>query len=474
MQKMNKKIKLTKFKNMPISKKVTYLYTLFFCIVLFLISIFIVFNAWMYYSSVSKKEINDTATKVENYIKNGGEISKENLQKITDNKYIDIRVTLRDNKFFADTMKNPDEFPSLEPPMDNSGQKKKNNPDNRFHTKTISNQPYMFTHREVTYNNKVYDIGIFRTYSHEYSIMRNFVILFIIINIIAFFISYCAGKYIANKILKPIRNITETAENISINDLQKRIEVPETDDEIKKLIVTFNDMISRLDQSFEKQKQFVSDASHELRTPISVIQGYVNLIDRWGKSDTEVLDESISSIKYETEHMANLIKQLLFLARTDNKTQTAQLSPEDISIIAEDVVREATVMDPKIAIKFTGNGSVIANIDEHLIKQLMWIFVDNAIKYSADKPIIIDVNTGYENEKPFFTVTDKGIGMEQENINHIFDRFYRADQSRNKEIDGNGLGLSIAKWIIEQHNGHIDVVSEIGKGSCFKITFPKI
>ena len=93
---------------MPISKKVTYLYTLFFCIVLFIISILIVFNAWMYYSSVSKKEINDTATKVENYIKNGGEISKENLQKITDNKYIDIRVTLRDNKFFADTMKNPD------------------------------------------------------------------------------------------------------------------------------------------------------------------------------------------------------------------------------------------------------------------------------------------------------------------------------------------------------------------------------
>ncbi len=378
--------------------------------------------------------------------------------------YIDIRVTLRDNKFFADTMKNPDEFPSLEPPMDSSGQRKKNNPDNRFHTKTISNQPYMFTHREVTYNNKVYDIGIFRTYSHEYSI----------INIIAFFISYYAGKYIANKILKPIRNITETAENISINDLQQRIEVPETDDEIKKLIVTFNDMISRLDQSFEKQKQFVSDASHELRTPISVIQGYVNLIDRWGKSDTEVLEESISSIKYETEHMANLIKQLLFLARTDNKTQTAQLKPENISIIAEDVVREATVMDSKITIKFTGDNSVIANIDEHLIKQLMWIFVDNAIKYSADKPIIINVNTGYENEKPFFTVADKGIGMEQENINHIFDRFYRADQSRNKEIDGNGLGLSIAKWIIEQHNGHIDVVSAIGKGSCFKITFPKL
>ena len=153
--------------------------------------------------------------------------------------------------------------------------------------------------------------------------------------------------------------------------------------------------------------------------------------------------------------MANLIKQLLFLARTDNKTQTAQLKPENISIIAEDVVREATVMDSKITIKFTGDNSVIANIDEHLIKQLMWIFVDNAIKYSADKPIIINVNTGYENEKPFFTVADKGIGMEQENINHIFDRFYRADQSRNKEIDGNGLGLSIAKWIIEQHNGHM-------------------
>ncbi len=470
---MNKKNTLNKFKNMPISKKITYLYTLFFCLVLFIISILIVFNAWMYYSSVSKKEINDTATKVEEYIKGGGEISKENLQKLTENKYIDIRVTVKDDKFFAETMKNPNDFPLLDPPNDDNNPNDKKNYD-KFHTKKISNQPYMFTHREVQYNNKTYDIGIFRTYSHEYTIMRNFVILFIIINIIAFIISYYVSKFIANKILKPIRNITETAENISINDLQQRIEVPETDDEIRKLIITFNDMISRLDQAFEKQKQFVSDASHELRTPISVIQGYVNLIDRWGKSDDEVLDESISSIKYETEHMANLIKQLLFLARTDNKTQTAQLKKEDISVIAEDVVKEATVMDSSICIKYTGTSSVIANIDEHLIKQLMWIFVDNAIKYSADKPVDIEINTGYENDKPFFAVSDKGIGMEQSNINHIFDRFYRADQSRNKEIDGNGLGLSIAKWIIEQHSGHIDVLSELGKGSCFKITFPKI
>lgn len=458
---------------MPISKKVTYLYTLFFCLVLLIISTFIIFNAWVYYARVSKKEINDTATKVEEYIKSGGELSRESLQKLTDNKYIDIRVFKREDEFFADTMKNPGDFPVPgNMPKTEDGQNKKT--DDRFHTKTISNQPYMFTHREVKYNNQTYDIGVFRVYSHEYDIMRNFIIIFVVVNFIAFIVAYYASKFIANKILKPIRNITETAENISINDLQQRIEVPEADDEIRKLIVTFNDMITRLDQSFEKQKQFVSDASHELRTPISVIQGYVNLIDRWGKSDTDVLEESISSIKYETEHMANLIKQLLFLARTDNKTQTAQLKLENISAIAEDVVREATVMDSTISIEFTGDEVVNGNVDEHLLKQLMWIFVDNAIKYSVGKPVEIKVHTGYDEDKPFFSVSDRGIGMEQENINHIFDRFYRADQSRNKEIDGNGLGLSIGKWIIEQHNGHIDVVSQVGQGTLFKVTFPKI
>ena len=136
--------------------------------------------------------------------------------------------------------------------------------------------------------------------------------------------SIILGYIVSKKMLKPIDHITKAAENISINNLKERIEVTGPDDELKRLGNTFNKMIDRLQEAFDRQIQFVSDASHELRTPIAVIQGYANLLDRWGKDDREALEKSIHAIKLETSNMANLVEKLLFLAKGDSGNQVIE------------------------------------------------------------------------------------------------------------------------------------------------------
>ncbi|MGN1317638.1 MAG: sensor histidine kinase [Lachnospirales bacterium] len=462
-----------KFKKLTIGAKITLLYTFLFSIVLIVISCFIIGNTWLYYKSVSRNEIIDATDKVETYIKSGGEITKEKLRELINNNFIEVKVSSSDFNINEGTMAKPDLYPRLDNEVNNhSGKSSFGRINfNDYDIKHISNAEYMFTHRRIFYNGQVYNIDVFRIFNHEQKMISLFLAIFIITNIIAVFVAYIIGRYISKKMLKPIIDITETADNISINDLEQRIEVPEANDEIRKLIVTFNDMIGRLDESFKKQKQFISDASHELKTPIAVIQGYINLIDRWGKSDEEILTESIESIKSETTHMNNLVQQLLFLARAENNKNDIKMEKISLNSIAYDVVKDLTVLDDNINAMVVGDSEVEVLGDAHLIRQLMWIFCENAIKYKKGDSVEININIGFKDNLPYFSVKDNGIGINKDALPHIFDRFYRADKSRNKTIEGNGLGLSIASWIIKTHNANINVVSEENVGSEFIVTF---
>jgi signal transduction histidine kinase len=343
-----------------------------------------------------------------------------------------------------------------------------------YDMRMIKNKPYMWSQRVVEYDGNKYVVQVFRPYSSEKRVLTMFFVIFVVVSCIAVFVAYVAGKSISCRILKPVENITQTAKTISINDLQQRIDVPEADDEIKTLAITFNDMISRLQESFEKQNRFVSDASHELRTPIAVIQGYADLIDRWGKEDEEVLQEAITSIKTETANMSELINQLLFLARGDKAAKSVEKENINISLLAAEVVKEASMTNSEVDIGLevaenAENTEIFA--DYTLIKQLLRIFVDNAVKYGNKTNPIVNLKVEKEDDEVKISVADNGIGISAEDKEHIFDRFFRGDKSRNKEISGNGLGLSIAKWIIDQHNASVEVESKVGEGSCFIVTF---
>jgi signal transduction histidine kinase len=300
-----------------------------------------------------------------------------------------------------------------------------------------------------------------------------------------------SGAHMIRHTLRPIQELAEAAQNLSTDGifspeqlktlagkldninaakLDTRISVGETQSELQSLAYAINAMLDRINESYRSQVRFVSDASHELRTPISVIQGYANLLDRWGKNDEKTLQESIDAIKDETANMKELVEQLLFLARGDNNTMVLNMECFDLSSLAEEVLRETQMIDSghEYHSNFT---SVFINADKNLIKQSLRILVDNAIKYTpAGKRINISVMVSDSYAR--LTVKDEGIGIAPESVPMVLDRFYRADESRARATGGTGLGLSIAKWITERHGGHIEILSREDIGTRITIVIP--
>ena len=243
------------------------------------------------------------------------------------------------------------------------------------------------------------------------------------------------------------------------------------DKDLQGLETAINGMLSRMHAAYRQQAQFVSDASHELRTPIAVIQGYVKMLDRWGKDDEKVLEESIAAIKAETEHMKTLVEQLLFLARGDSGRQQLSPEPMDLSALMAEVLDEYRMIDPAHEWRQGSMTPAPVSADPALIKQAARILVDNAVRYTPEGGSI-RLSAGTVDGRAFFEVQDGGIGIAEEDVPRIFDRFFRADPARARASGGTGLGLSIARWIVERHDGHFEVLSRQELGTRIRVVMP--
>ena len=272
--------------------------------------------------------------------------------------------------------------------------------------------------------------------------------------------------------MKPLHEIAmQTDELANLKNMEQAISLlnpdkPDArvvtgDKELQSLEIAINNLLDRMRESHRQQERFVSDASHELRTPIAVIQGYVNMLDRWGKDDEQILKESIEALKNESEHMKNLVEQLLFLARGDSGRNTLRFEECDLAELVRDVMEESAMIDEKHEYRFIGPADlqrIPVSCDPAMLKQSMRIFVQNAAKYSAAGNTIM-LKAGIQAGKPFYSVQDEGVGMESSEVVHVFERFYRSDSARNSAEGGTGLGLSIAKWIVDAHNGDIEILT---------------
>ena len=306
------------------------------------------------------------------------------------------------------------------------------------------------------------------------------------------FIQYAAGKRRARRLLLPIERMAQTAQELSqaaaqfdpekLHHLQDAIAgvsplAPEAklrtgDRELQGIEQAINDLLSRMHASYREQSRFVSDASHELRTPIAVIQGYADMLQRWGKSDEKVLDEGIEAIRTESAHMKTLVEQLLFLARGDNGKTQLNLEEIDLKAMMEEVYEEYGMIHPDRQWRLDAPESMTVQGDAALLKQAARILIDNAVRYTeeGDK---ITLRVRSKDGDPCFEVQDNGIGIKQEDLAHIFDRFFRSDPARNRSTGGTGLGLAIAKWIVEKHGGYFDVYSREQFGSRFGVVLPQ-
>ncbi len=262
-----------------------------------------------------------------------------------------------------------------------------------------------------------------------------------------------------------------TLNTITENRLKTRIVIADEHQELKGLANAINEMLDRLDAAYQSQLRFVSDASHELRTPIAVIQGYANMLDRWGKQDEQTLQESIDAIKSEAASMQDLVEQLLFLARSDNDSIVLKTGLVDVSALAEEVLSETRMIDEAHAYESSITPALTVYGDAQLIKQALRIFVDNAIKYTpAGERIHIAARRDGGNVA--LSVSDNGIGIPEQDLPHVFDRFFRSDQSRARKTGGTGLGLSIAKWIVDRHGGHVELLSRKDIGTRIVLVLP--
>lgn len=242
--------------------------------------------------------------------------------------------------------------------------------------------------------------------------------------------------------------------------------------ELAGLETAVNKLMTRMRDSYRQQARFVSDASHELRTPISVIRGYADMLDRWGKTDEKILEESIEAIKDESESMQHLVEQLLFLARGDSGRTPLNLTDFDLSDMMKEVWEESVMIDKTHDYLFENGGELPVRGDVSLIKQAARILIENASKYTPEGGEI-KLRSLVSDGHPAFSVQDSGIGISESDIPYIFDRFYRADDSRSKQTGGSGLGLAIAKWIVERHGGSFEIISRKDIGTRITVVLPQ-
>lgn len=267
-----------------------------------------------------------------------------------------------------------------------------------------------------------------------------------------------------------LSDLADRLERIDAAKLDTRLPVAENA-ELKELTEAINAMLERLDAAYAAQIKFVDHASHELRTPIAVIQGYANLLDRWGKDDPAARQEAIDAILAEGEAMKNLVEQLLFLARGDNHTMRVTPRQVDATEIAVQVLKETALVDQTHPLSADWTDGVTLTADPDLLKEALRILVDNAVKYTPEGGRIT-LKIRREGEEARLSVIDEGIGVGEKDLPHVFDRFYRADASRARQTGGSGLGLSIAERIARCHNGRLEVTSAPGLGSKFALVLP--
>lgn len=308
----------------------------------------------------------------------------------------------------------------------------------------------------------------------------------LIIQLLAILIEYPFDNRKIRKILRPINEIALKADELSrmtfddedkyrvIEDAISNLTPGENEklsfnnSDLQGVEAAMNNLLTRMRESYRQQARFVNDASHELRTPIAVIQGYTSMLERWGRNDEKVLEESITAISHEAEHMKHLVEQLLFLARGDSGKTVLEFKEISLNSLMQEIYEESLMIDEAHPYRYRPcEEELKAEADEGLLKQAVRILIDNAAKYTAEgDEIILSVGTTNEG-RPYLRVQDTGIGMADADMEHMFERFYRADEARNTE--GTGLGLSIAKWIVDKHKGHFEITSVTGLGTRISI-----
>lgn len=296
----------------------------------------------------------------------------------------------------------------------------------------------------------------------------------VLLAVYIFYASRYFAKLACNKVALEIKELTSRAKYISASkSLNNRLMIDSRDDELRIVKIELNSILEKLERAKEKERTFLTNASHELRTPLAVLQGYLNILKNWGMKDESIIKESIESMTEETEHMKIMLENLLFLARSDKDNVKLKKELINLRDIKNKVIKDTSIVGTNRKFYSDIDEDALIEGDTKLVLQLFRSILDNAIKFSKDDSIIT-INTYNHMNRCLVEIIDQGIGIPNSDKQKIFDRFYRASNGVDNLVEGNGIGLAIAKKIVDIYGGDIMVESELEKGTKITIEFKKI
>ncbi|MCM8711915.1 HAMP domain-containing histidine kinase [Clostridium sp. SYSU_GA19001] len=306
-------------------------------------------------------------------------------------------------------------------------------------------------------------------------ILKNQIYIYIGVSILILIIGAILGGTVFKQTLNPLYNMTRTIEEININQLHTRLPENTGQSEIDRLSNSFNNMLQRIENSFEKEqaikekmRQFVSNASHELRTPLTSIHGFVEVLLMGAAKNEKQLDLALNSILVESERLTKLVNDLLMLTKLEQQV-SVEMNTENINNVINEVFPQLQILSGKRKIQLQLEDNIKVNINKDQIKQVIFNLVQNAIQHTDKNTGIITISTSIDSNFAVLEIKDNGTGISEKHLNQIFDRFFRSESHRSREHGGYGLGLSIVKSIIDAHEGKITVKSSLGIGTTFSI-----
>jgi len=342
-----------------------------------------------------------------------------------------------------------------------------------FRNIRISEHWLRFYSQTVVVNGSSYTVQVASLMNEGLEALDRFRVLLILATPLLLITASAGGYWLSTRALSPVDRISTAARRIGIENLTERLEVPETGDELQRLSETLNEMFSGLEASVRRIKQFTADASHELRAPLSLIRTTAEVAvqrDRPAGDYREALEE----ILQESERTSHLLDSLMLLARADAGKETLQYEPADLCAITREAAEQGEKLARAHRLTFElqqPGGAVQIAADRDALRRVLLIFIDNAIRYTPEGGTVT-IRVGPVAGRAVASVKDTGIGIDPDDLPHVFDRFWRADKARSREHGGAGLGLAIAKWTVEAHGGSIEVTSQPGYGTQFSIRLP--
>ena len=382
--------------------------------------------------------------------------------------YLQIYVPPQEWIYRAPVMQKMSLLPYVQdPPTENPS------PQPIYEDRLLGGKPFRFVTQHIGVHSRLFTVqtGVpIDDMTHTLVLFRRYLVMFAPIVLL---VASAVGYWISGRALSPVDALTRTARTISGANLNQRLEPLHTGDELQRLSDTLNEMLSRIETAFLRVTQFTADASHELRTPIALIRTESEIVLRKSRTEEEYRN-ALFHVLTEAERTSSMVEKLLLVARSDSGQNAMELRPVDLRDTTRKVAGKWKAVVESKALEFTEmitGRDLLVEGDQAALQQLLNILLDNAVKYTPG-PGSIHLSAEERGDKAVLKVVDSGIGITLEDQTRIFERFYRADKARSRELGGAGLGLAIARGIVLQHHGSIEVESVPGKGSTFLVELP--